>query len=161
MQSLRTSWSSLPSSADRLPPLYSRAQLVRCVVMSPTTSLVDYFARQDDIELVMLFGSYATALERTDSDLDIAVQFPQRMPAEQCIAMMNALIDATGRVVDLIDLRTVGGELFGQIMKRHVKLIGAEPMMVALRARHMGHETDWMPYYRKQRDERLARWIAP
>ena len=113
-----------------------------------------------EIEIALFFGSMATGLARADSDLDIAVQFPKRMPAELYIAILNALIDATGRVVDLIDLRTVGGELFGQIMKRHVKLIGAEPMMVALRARYMGHETDWMPYYRKQRDERLARWIA-
>lgn len=125
--------------------------------MLATRTALDQFPT---LEIALVFGSFATGRARVDSDLDIAVQFPQRMPAEQYIAMMNALIDATGRVVDLIDLRTVGGELFGQIMKRHIKLIGAEPMMVALRARHMGHETDWMPYYRKQRDERLARWIA-
>lgn len=112
------------------------------------------------LEIALIFGSVATGRARADSDLDIAVQFPKRMPAELYIAMMNALIDATGRVVDLIDLRTVGGELFGQIMKRHVKLIGAEPMMVALRARHMGHETDFMPYYRAQRRARLEQWIA-
>jgi uncharacterized protein len=112
------------------------------------------------IEIALVFGSFATGRARADSDLDIAVQFPKRMPAVLYIAMMNALIDATGRAVDLIDLRTVGGELFGQIMKRHINLIGSEQAMVALASRHHAHEADWMPYYRKQRDERLARWIA-
>lgn len=117
-------------------------------------------ARFPNLEIALIFGSVAAGRARADSDLDIAVQFPQRMPAERYIAVMNALIDATGRAVDLIDLRTVGGELFGQIMKRHVALVGSERAMVALVSRHHAHEADWMPYYRQQRDERLARWIA-
>lgn len=129
-------------------------------IIDETLAILKALGQFPTIEIALIFGSMATGRARFDSDLDIAVQFPKRIPAELYIAMMNALIDATGRVVDLIDLRAVGGELFGQIMKRHVKLIGAEPMMVALRARHMGHETDFMPYYRAQRRARLEQWIA-
>jgi len=72
----------------------------------------------------LLFGSCATGAQRPDSDLDLAVDMGGVMTAEQHVALVSALALATGRVVDLIDLRTVGEPLLGQILQSGRRILG-------------------------------------
>lgn len=133
--------------------------------MSPTTFLVDYFSRQDDIELAMLFGSYATALERTDSDLDIAVlgRGPLRAPlsVERCMSLIAELGALTGRAVDLIDLADAGIPILGSVVTTGRTLLARNPDAATdLLVRYLIDAADFLPYYERTLSERRAAWIG-
>ena len=57
-----------------------------------------------EAQLVYVFGSSGTAYERPDSDVDVAVLFPQPLSFEERVDLVTRLGDATGRTVDLVDL---------------------------------------------------------
>jgi predicted nucleotidyltransferase len=82
------------------------------------------------IELVIVFGSVARGRERPDSDVDIAVAARRALSVEQKIALIEAMAERTGRPIDLIDLRTIGEPLLGQIL-RHGQPLGARCASIA------------------------------
>lgn len=56
--------------------------------------------------------------------MDVAVLRNAPMTAEQQIALISDIAEATGRAVDLIDLATVGKPVLGQILRHGVRIIG-------------------------------------
>jgi hypothetical protein len=59
---------------------------------------------------------------RVDSDIDLAVQMAAPLGACEKMELIANTAAATGRPIDLIDLRTVGEPLLGQILK-HGKMM--------------------------------------
>ena len=113
-----------------------------------------------EIRLAVLFGSTATGEERAESDLDLAVEAGMPLSVEARIALIGELAEATGRPVDLIDLRTVGEPLLGQIVVHGKRLMGDDVAYAELIRRHLFDEADFMPYYRRVLAERRQAWIA-
>ena len=70
--------------------------------------------RDPRVRLAVLFGSLATGRERPDSDVDIAVLADRPLSAELKAEWVGSLAAATGRPVDLVDLRTAGEPLWGR-----------------------------------------------
>ena len=60
------------------------------------------------VSTVIVFGSAARNALHFDSDLDIAVQLAQPLCSAKRQELIELLTLATGRAIDLIDLRTVG-----------------------------------------------------
>jgi len=56
--------------------------------------------------------------------VDVAVDLGGAVTVEQHVAMVLAWAFATGRVVDLIDLRTVEEPLLGQILQNGCRILG-------------------------------------
>ena len=56
-------------------------------------------------QFVLLYGSFGTPYFTDDSDLDIAVQFPARLELSSLLNICASLEAATGRKIDLVDLR--------------------------------------------------------
>ena len=74
--------------------------------------------------------------------------------------MMSVLAGATGRPVDLIDLRCVGEPLLGEILKHGKRLFERDEQSYAeLMRRHLFDAADFRPYRDRILAERRAKWI--
>ena len=61
------------------------------------------------------------------------------------MALIGDLADATGRPVDLVDLRTVGEPLLGQILSHGLRLLGSTEAHGCLLSRHLIDAADFLP----------------
>lgn len=113
-----------------------------------------------EVRLAILFGSLATGQGRYDSDVDLAIDAGQPLALEAKMALMAELAERTGRPVDLIDLRTIGEPLLGQILKHGKRILGEDGLYAELIKRHLFDEADFMPYYRRILRERRRTWIG-
>lgn len=112
------------------------------------------------IRLAILFGSLALGRATPESDLDLAVLMAAPLSAETRMALIGELSQAIGRPVDLIDLRTTGESVLGQILKHGVRLFGSDGDYAELIKRHLFEEADFMPYRRRILTERRQAWIG-
>lgn len=112
------------------------------------------------IRLAILFGSLAAGRATPESDLDLAVLMETPLSAETRMALIGALSQAIGRPVDLIDLRTAGASVLGQILKHGIRLFGSDRDYAELIKRHLFEEADFMPYRRRILTERRQAWIG-
>jgi predicted nucleotidyltransferase len=110
--------------------------------------------------LAILFGSLAAGRATPESDLDLAVLMEAPLSAETRMALIGELSQAIGRPVDLIDLRTTGESVLGQILKHGVRLFGSDGDYAELIKRHLFEEADFMPYRRRILTERRQAWIG-
>ena len=130
------------------------------MTLSPLESIRAVLARHPEIRLAILFGSIASGRASRDSDVDLALAADHPLKADEKMALMAELAEATGRPIDLIDLHAVGEPLLGQIVKRGQRVLGADERYAELIKRHLFEEADFMPYYRRILEERRAAWIG-
>lgn len=128
--------------------------------MNPNERIRSVLQRHGGIRLAILFGSLATGRATARSDLDLAVLAEGPLDAESRIALIDALALATGRPVDLVDLRVVGEPLLGQVLEHGVRLLGSDHDYAELIKRHLFDEADFMPYRRRILAERRQAWIG-
>ncbi len=82
--------------------------------------------------MAIVFGSLARGEARRDSDVDVAVQLPTPLDADRKMQLTADIAAMTGRPVDLVDLRTVGEPLLGQILKHGRRIRGEAADLVPL-----------------------------
>lgn len=128
-------------------------------VRSAIAAIRSVLERDPRVRLAMLFGSLAAGRVRPDSDLDIAILADRPLSAELKGEWIDALAAATGRPVDLIDLRTAGEPLLGQVLKGR-RLVGDAALHGEWIARHLVEEADFLPYRRRILAERRQAWIG-
>ena len=124
-------------------------------------ALIDACRAAGEPRLVLLFGSVARGTARADSDLDVAIDLGRPLTADDKLALIEALAVASGRPVDLVDLRRAGVPLVGEILDHGKRLVGDVAAHGALMARHVTDVEDFMPAYRRLIDARLAGWANP
>jgi predicted nucleotidyltransferase len=117
-------------------------------------------AHHPDIQLAIVFGSVAHGNAGRDSDVDVAVQLARPMNADEKMQLIAELATATGRPVDLIDLRTVGEPLLGQILKHGRMIRGDATDLATLMQQHVYAMEDFMPYVDRMLEERRRAWIG-
>lgn len=110
-----------------------------------------------EINTAYIFGSVAKGTARPNSDLDIAVQSEKALTTEQHISLVEDLALATGRTIDLIDLKTAGEPLLGEILQGK-KLLGSDSNHAELIKRHLFDSADFLPYVERMLAERRAQW---
>ena len=138
-------------------PLARRFNHMSLTSLEPIRAVL---ARHPDIHLAILFGSMAADHARRESDVDLAVAAERALNADEKMVLMAELAEATGRPIDLVDLHTVGEPLLAQIIKRGLRILGADERYAELIKRHLFEEADFMPYYRRMLGERRAAWIG-
>ena len=114
----------------------------------------------DGVRLVMVFGSCARGQARPDSDLDMAVDAGVVMTAMQHMALVSALAELTGRPIDLVDLRTVGEPLLGQILQHGHRIYGSDEVHAQYLTRHLMDMADFVPLQQRILKERRQAWIG-
>ena len=122
--------------------------------------VADTLASHPDIELAIVFGSVASTKATTESDVDVAIRKAKPMGTQEKLDLISEIADATGRPVDLIDLRTVGEPLLGQILKHGKMILGDADGMAALMQKHVYAMEDFVPYVERTLEERRRTWIG-
>lgn len=137
--------------------------------MTPAPQKNDILVRQaicnvmharSDIELVILFGSLALGSETPESDIDLAFDAGHRLTADEKTDLIRAIAESTGRAVDLIDLRSVGEPLLGQILKHGSRILGSDEHYARLLYRHLVEQADFLPYRDRILEQRRREWIG-
>ena len=67
--------------------------------------------------MAILFGSLASGRGTAESDLDLAMDAGRPLDLSLKMQLIAQLADRIGRPVDLIDLRSAGEPLLGQILR--------------------------------------------
>lgn len=114
----------------------------------------------DAVALVMVFGSCASGKAGPLSDLDIAVDAGQTLTTAQQFELIQALAQATGRPIDLIDLRRVGEPLLGQILNHGRRIMGTDHVHAQYMTRHVMDVADFVPLQQRVLEERRQAWIG-
>jgi predicted nucleotidyltransferase len=114
----------------------------------------------EDLRLVILFGSLASGTARADSDLDLALDVGHPLDAAEKMQIIGHLSVVTGRPVDLVDLRTVGEPLLGQILRYGKRLFGSNDRYADLIRKHLFDQSDFLPYRNRILAERRKAWIG-
>ena len=123
-------------------------------------SLADVLAGQADVDLAIVFGSVASGTAGPDSDVDIAVLTQEPMSAVRKQSLLAAIAAATGRPVDLVDLRTAGVHLTGVVLRTGKRIVCRQPQIWAeLLARNLIDAADFLPYHERLLAERRETWI--
>ena len=122
--------------------------------------LRDFLAQRGDVELAIVYGSVAAGKAGFDSDLDLAVDLGRELSAADKIDLISGLAELTGRPVDLVDLRTVGVPLLGQILAHGQRLLGSNTRYAELVSRNLFDTADFLPLRNRILKERRERWIG-
>ena len=80
------------------------------------------------------------------------------LDAAEKMQLIEALTLATGRPVDLIDLKTAGVPLLGQILATGRRILGSNADHAALLRRHLFDAADFQPYVERMLRERRQAW---
>lgn len=120
----------------------------------------DFFERDPDVLLALLFGSFATGRAGAKSDVDIAVAYPSRLSLEERIAKAQELSAEINKEVDLIDLRDAHGLLLQQVLANRRTLVNRDPELYGMViARRINEEEDLMPLYEEGLQARRKRFL--
>jgi predicted nucleotidyltransferase len=125
-----------------------------------TPGLCAVLAQHPVLQLALLFGSVAAGRARADSDLDIAVLADAPLDATQRIALAGELAEVSGRAVDLIDLRTAGEPLLGEVLMHGRRLLGSPEAFAALLSRRLTDAADFAPYAERIVAQRRRAWTG-
>ena len=124
------------------------------------SQLREILSKHPHIHQALVFGSVATGLARYESDLDIAVEAESALSADQKMQLIESLAAATGRTIDLIDLKTVGEALLGRILRHGHRILGSNTDYAALVRRHLFEAADFLPYAERILKARRQAWTA-
>ncbi|TLU86021.1 MAG: nucleotidyltransferase domain-containing protein [Chlorobium sp.] len=116
--------------------------------------------KHPDIRLSILFGSLAHNEARAESDLDLAVSADAPLDSASKMQLIEDLAAATGRPVDLVDLRSAGEPLTGEILRKGRRITGDPSRHAFYITRHLLDQADFMPYRKRILDERRTAWIG-
>ncbi len=111
------------------------------------------------ITRVIVFGSLTDGRARPDSEFDIAVQAAQPLTPEPKVTLIDDWALATGRPVDVIDLRTVDEPLLGQIRKHGKRVRGSDGAFARLVSKHLINSADFLPYVEWMLTEERSAWM--
>jgi uncharacterized protein len=124
-----------------------------------STEILTALQMIDGLELAVVFGSVAQRNARFDSDLDIAVRYAAPLDSEQKLALIRALGAASGRPVDLIDLRTAGPIVARQALTRGKRLFGTDTDFASQLSRTLIDYADFAPLIERTLRERRDAWM--
>ena len=82
-------------------------------IIDKEKQLISWLNAQKEIELAILFGSYAIGTENNQSDIDLGFQLVSgtRLTATEKLNYLITLGKLLGKEIDLVDLKTVGQPL--------------------------------------------------
>lgn len=112
------------------------------------------------LELAYIFGSVARGTAHPQSDIDIAVQARKALSAEEILALHRAVSVATGRSVDVVDLRRAGHPVLGEILRDGVRLVGDANAHADLATRAALDFDDFFPYVQRTLATRRQAWLG-
>ena len=120
----------------------------------------DVLLRQPDIELAIVFGSFAQGRRTNSSDIDVAIAARAPVDPQRRLALIDAIASIAGRPVDLVDLHRAGPLVLTQALTRGKRIIKRDPNVLARLLVKMWYlNADLMPLVRMIQDTRRKRFL--
>lgn len=118
-------------------------------------------AAESDIMLAIVFGSLATGRAHFESDVDIAVwSATGELGPERRAELIRSVALASGRSVDLLDLRVTGVPVLRTILVDGTVLFSRDSaLMPRLTSRMLADVEDFLPLRARLLRERRDRWL--
>ena len=124
------------------------------------TSVRDVLQRQPDIEFACIFGSFAEGRQTPASDIDVAIAAREPIDSQRRLALNDAIADAAGRPVDLVDLQRAGPLVLTQALTRGKRILKRDSGVLARLLVKMWYlNADLMPLVRMIQDTRRKRFL--
>ncbi|MFU8821739.1 MAG: type VII toxin-antitoxin system MntA family adenylyltransferase antitoxin [Gammaproteobacteria bacterium] len=124
-------------------------------------TLTQHLEREADLRVAIVFGSVASGEAGFDSDVDVAVMMERRMSAERRLALLQLIEAATGRPVDLVDLRDAGVAVMRAALNEGRVLVCRDPRdLDMLRSKMVTDAEDFLPGLERLLAERRRKWIG-
>ena len=124
------------------------------------SSVRDVLLRQPDIEFASVFGSFAEGRQTATSDIDVAVAAREPLGPHRRLALNDAIANASGRPVDLIDLHRAGPLLLTQALTRGKRIVKRDSGVLARLLVKMWYlNADLMPLVRMIQATRRKRFL--
>ena len=123
------------------------------------TLITDYFSRRDDIDTVLLFGSFAKGTYNEHSDIDIAIHSNKTLDYERLSTIQTELALLTHREIDLADLSSADGLFLYQIMTIGIKIKISKSVFVSYLSKALGFKEDFLPVIEYSRKEKIRRYV--
>lgn len=117
-------------------------------------------ARQSDVRLAVIFGSFVSGTPDPDSDVDLAVLTSGPLSAERKSMLIRLSAGIAERPIDLIDLWAVGEPLLGRILQTGQRIAGSETAWAEIIARHLLDSADFLPHRDRILRERRQAWTG-
>ena len=114
--------------------------------------------RCGELELALLFGSWATGGANAASDIDLALLARAPLSADFRVGLMRTLGEEFGLPVDLVDLYHAPEPVTGEAL-RGARLLGTDEAFAGLLIRHLDNVEDFVPLQRRMLAERRERWL--
>ncbi len=124
-------------------------------------SLTEALEGEPDVLLAIAFGSLAQGRAGFESDVDVAVLAERPLGPERRMALMRVVAEATGRSVDLLDLRETGVPLLRTVLREGTTLVCRDQeARDRLMSRMLADVEDFLPLRERLLRERRERWIG-
>ncbi len=124
-------------------------------------NLIRWAEKRGDIDLMIIFGSWAKGRERLDSDLDLGVWRSFKWSVDfhrECVEQITNFLPVP---IDLIDLSKMDGPLLQEILCNGKKIYQQQDHLLGvLYIRLMDWRTDFMPAWEHMLDHRRKRFLA-
>ena len=144
-------WGILPGSLQRHTTMEDAGTL---------NAVRDVLMRQPDIELALVFGSFAQGRQRSASDIDVAIAAREPVGPRRRLALSDAIASAAGRPVDLVDLHRAGPLVLTQALTRGKRILKRDSNVLARLLVKMWYlNADLMPLVRMIQDTRRKRFL--
>jgi len=121
--------------------------------------LREIIERDERMILATVFGSVATGRAQPGSDLDVAVLAARPLDTDDRQAMISQLATATGRPIDLVDLRTAGVLVTQKALNGRLLFCRDDRAYGELLSRMVTDAEDFLPYLQRLLRARRNAWI--
>lgn len=119
--------------------------------------LKDFFSQKDEIDTVLLFGSFAKGTFNMHSDIDIAIHSNTPLEYDALVKIQTELSFLTHREIDLVDLSDADGIFLYQIMTTGIKIKINPVIFVKYLSKALCFREDFLPAVQYFRKEKLRR----
>ena len=123
------------------------------------SKLTEYFSQKDDIDTVLLFGSFAKGTYNEHSDIDIAIHSSDSLEFETLAKIQTELSLLCKREIDLTDLSKADGIFLYQIMTTGIKIKINATVFVKYLTKALCFKEDFLPIIEYSRREKIRRFV--
>lgn len=121
--------------------------------------LQDYFSQKDEIDTVLLFGSFAKGTFNTHSDIDIAIHSNNPLNYEKLAKIQTDLALICKREIDLADLSKAEGIFLYQIMTTGIKIKISKTIFVRYLVKALCFKEDFLPTIKYMNSQKIKRFV--